>query len=262
MRRAAAAGAVVVPAGLAATPAHAHLVETGFGSFYDGLAHVALTPADLLVVVALALLAGQRGSRAARWALFALPVAWLGGGAAGAHWGSGGALPLLTTLSFAVVGALVALNVSMRDVGVAALAVAAGLLHGIVNGATMAPAGASALALVGATDRDLLPDRGSLGRGDRAAGRMAAHRRAGGGQLDRRRGPVDAGLVDARGGVSRRRSRLRHRHANCVPWRSAEEWPSAAMDQMRSRMAPRLRQARAPTVPCPFRRPAFASART
>ncbi len=151
MRRAAAAGALVVPACLAATPAHAHLVETGFGSFYDGLAHVALTPADLLVVVALALLAGQRGSRAARWALFALPLAWLGGGAAGAHWGSGGALPLLTTLSFAVVGALVALNVSLRDVGVAALAVAAGLLHGIVNGATMAPAGASALALVGAT---------------------------------------------------------------------------------------------------------------
>jgi urease accessory protein len=151
VRRAATAAAFVVPACLAATPAHAHLVETGFGSFYDGLAHVALTPADLLVVVALALLAGQRGSRAARWALFALPLAWLGGGAAGAHWGSGGALPLLTTLSFAVVGALVALNVSLRDVGVAALAVAAGLLHGIVNGATMAPAGASALALVGAT---------------------------------------------------------------------------------------------------------------
>jgi len=50
-----------------------------------------------------------------------------------------------------VVGALVALNVSLRDIGVAALAVAAGLLHGIVNGATMAPAGASALALCGAT---------------------------------------------------------------------------------------------------------------
>ncbi|MDH4180787.1 MAG: hypothetical protein OEV46_02170, partial [Betaproteobacteria bacterium] len=72
---AAARCSITVLAGLAAAPAHAHLVETGFGAFYDGLAHVAVTPADLLVVVAVALLAGQRGSRAARLALFALPLA-------------------------------------------------------------------------------------------------------------------------------------------------------------------------------------------
>ncbi|MEY2605702.1 MAG: hypothetical protein QOH31_3518 [Verrucomicrobiota bacterium] len=28
--------------------AHAHLVQTGFGTFYDGVAHIFLTPADLL----------------------------------------------------------------------------------------------------------------------------------------------------------------------------------------------------------------------
>lgn len=136
---------------LAAAPAHAHLVETGFGAFYDGVAHVALTPSDLLVVIALALLAGQRGTRAARYALFALPPAWLVGGLVGASWPNAGALPLLTTLSFAAAGALVALNATVRDVGVALLAVVAGLLHGLVNGATMAPAGASLLALGGAT---------------------------------------------------------------------------------------------------------------
>ena len=37
-----------------------------------------------------------------------------------------------------------------RDAGVAALAVAAGLLHGLVNGATLGPSGASGLALGGA----------------------------------------------------------------------------------------------------------------
>jgi hydrogenase/urease accessory protein HupE len=137
-------------AGAAAPPACAHLVETGFGAFYDGLAHVAVTPADALVVVALALLAGQRGMRPARLALIALPVAWLLGGIVGARWPALSAPSLFTTLSFAIAGALVALNAHLRAAGVAALAVAAGLLHGLVNGATMGPTGASALALAGA----------------------------------------------------------------------------------------------------------------
>jgi hydrogenase/urease accessory protein HupE len=145
------APAMFAAAASAAAPAHAHLVETGFGAFYDGIAHVALTPADLLVVLALALLAGQRGAAAARYALFALPLAWLAGGLLGAHWPEAGALPLATTLSFALAGALVALNAKLRDASVAALALAAGLLHGLANGATMSPGGASALALGGAT---------------------------------------------------------------------------------------------------------------
>ena len=83
-------------------------------------------------------------------ALFALPFAWLAGGIVGGRWPSAVELPLLTTLSFAVAGALVVLNANVRHVGIAALAIAAGLLHGLANGATMAPAGASGLALGGA----------------------------------------------------------------------------------------------------------------
>lgn len=150
MRRAAAARVSALPALLAAGPAQAHLVETGFGAFYNGVAHLALTPADLLVVLALALLAGQRGTRAARQALFSLPLAWLAGGIVGAAWPQAGALPLATTLTFALAGALVALDVRLRATAVAALAVAAGMLHGLVNGATMGPQGAGGLALGGA----------------------------------------------------------------------------------------------------------------
>lgn len=133
-----------------ASPVQAHLVETGFGDFYNGIAHVVLTPADLLVVVALALLAGQRGAAAARLALFALPLAWLAGGIIGARFPASGALPLWTTLTFLVAGALVALNAKVRDVGVAACAVAVGVLHGLVNGGTLGPTGASGLSLGGA----------------------------------------------------------------------------------------------------------------
>lgn len=150
MRRAQAKGIALALLAALASPAHAHLVQTGFGDFYDGIAHVAATPADLLVVLALALLAGQRGTRAARCAVLVLPAAWFAGGILGAHWPSGGAMQLPTTLSFAVMGALVALNARVRDAGVAVLGIAAGILHGYINGAAMAPAEVGYLALGGA----------------------------------------------------------------------------------------------------------------
>ena len=131
---------------LAAAPAHAHLVETGFGAFYDGIAHVVLTPADLLVVVALALLAGQRGTQAARWALLALPLAWLVGGVVGMLFPSDLTLPVLTTLTFGLAGVLVALNTSLKVAVVALFTVMAGLLHGYVNGASLGGSGTLALA--------------------------------------------------------------------------------------------------------------------
>lgn len=141
---------LALPAALVPSIGHAHLVNTGFGAYYDGLAHVVATPADLLVVIALALFAGQRGSKAARWALFALPLAWLAGGILGARSPALGALPVWTTVTFLVAGALVALDAKIRVPGMALLVIAAGLLHGMVNGATMGPSGATGLAMAGA----------------------------------------------------------------------------------------------------------------
>ena len=43
------------------TPLFAHLMETGFGGFYDGIAHLLITPADLLLVLGLSVLSGQQG---------------------------------------------------------------------------------------------------------------------------------------------------------------------------------------------------------
>ncbi len=149
MRRTAASTAFVALSAVVATPAHAHLVETGFGAFYDGIAHLAVTPTDLLVVVALALLAGQRGTHAARQTVFALPVAWWVSGIIGAHWPALAALSSLTTLSFALAGVLVALNAKVWDVGVVAFAIAAGVLHGLTNGATLTVADSGGLALGG-----------------------------------------------------------------------------------------------------------------
>jgi hypothetical protein len=62
------------------TPVFAHLMETGFGGFYDGIAHLLITPADLLLVLGLSLLSGQQGPAGGRVLLLVLPLSWLLGG--------------------------------------------------------------------------------------------------------------------------------------------------------------------------------------
>jgi hydrogenase/urease accessory protein HupE len=143
--------ALAVAAAIVMWPAtaHAHLVTTGLGPFYDGVSHFALTPEDFLPAIALALLAGQRGSRAGRLALFALPVAWLAGGLVGLAVPTIHSATALTTVSFLVLGGLVAAEARLGPEWVTALAVLLGLLHGYQNGAAMAQARLGALGLAG-----------------------------------------------------------------------------------------------------------------
>ena len=76
----------------------AHLMQTGFGRFYDGIAHLFLTPSDLLLVLGLALLAGQQGPQGGRLLLTLLPLSWWIGLAVGQRWGLDLTLVLLTTV--------------------------------------------------------------------------------------------------------------------------------------------------------------------
>lgn len=62
---------------LAPGAAEAHLVETGLGPVYDGVAHFALSPEYCLPVVGAALYAGLRGKGQARSAIVLLPLSWL-----------------------------------------------------------------------------------------------------------------------------------------------------------------------------------------
>ena len=130
-------------------PAHAHLVQTGFGTFYDGVVHLAITPEDLLLVLGLGLLAGLCGAATSRSTLVGLPGAWLAGGVAGMWWPAGGTLPLVSTVTFGSVGLLVALDRKPPRAVVIGLAGLAGMLHGYVNGATLTAAGMDWLGLIG-----------------------------------------------------------------------------------------------------------------
>ncbi len=59
--------------------ASAHLVESGFGDFYDGALHLIVTPGDLLIVIGIALLGGLQGSAIARAMLVSLLAGWVAG---------------------------------------------------------------------------------------------------------------------------------------------------------------------------------------
>ena len=134
-----------------APPADAHLMTTGFGPFYDGLTHLFLTPADLLQVIAIALLAGLRGARAGRVAVFALPAAWLAGNVAGALALPCGPLVVMAAASTIALGALTAADAPLPPEAVAGIAIAIGLLDGARNGGDLATARASVLVAIGTT---------------------------------------------------------------------------------------------------------------
>jgi urease accessory protein len=133
---------------LSAGDAQAHLVTTGLGPVYDGAAHFALTPENLLAVVALAVLGGLRGSAQARWMLFALAPFWLLGGLAGVALG----LPsddLFAAASLLLVGVLAATDIPLPSWAAGALAAVVGLVHGFADGSACPDEGRSLLMLVG-----------------------------------------------------------------------------------------------------------------
>ena len=133
---------------LCPTAAEAHLPATGLGPVYDGLWHFVRTPEDLVPVLALALLAGLRGAAHGRRALFALPAAWLAGGVLGlaVH---GSVSPVLTAISFVLLGGLVAADARLPLGAMTGLAALLGLGHGYLNGTAMVQPGAGALSLLG-----------------------------------------------------------------------------------------------------------------
>ncbi len=131
-------------------PAHAeaHLNSTGLGPVYDGLLHFLLSPEDLLPVLALALLAGQRGADHGRRALFVLPTTWFAGGLIGltAHTDGGAAL---TCISFLLLGVLLALDARLSLRATTTLAASIGLFHGFLNGAGVGRPANGSLVLLG-----------------------------------------------------------------------------------------------------------------
>jgi urease accessory protein len=134
--------------GMQPTRVEAHLNSSGMGPVYDGLLHFLLSPEDLIPVLALALFAGLRGAEYGRRALFVLPSAWLFGGLVGLS-SSIAANPILTAISFLLLGGLVVGDTQLSLRATTVIAALLGLVRGYLNGAGMGQPGVGAVALVG-----------------------------------------------------------------------------------------------------------------
>jgi len=131
-----------------ASPAEAHLITTGLGPVYDGISHFALTPEDLVPVLALALFAGLRSKKHGRRVLVVLPTAWLLGGIVGLASRSPVSAPM-AWMSLVLVGGLVATDVKLSLPLTTTLAAILGLFHGFQDGAAMAQDGPGVLGIIG-----------------------------------------------------------------------------------------------------------------
>jgi len=145
---------LVVAAALTPAVAQAHLVVTGMGPIYDGVTHFALSPEDILPVLALAFFAGLRGPRHARLALAALAAGWLVGGLLTS--GIGLTLPpilapAMTAGLLLAIGGVLAANLELAPWACAAAAAGLGLMRGAADLSGAGGGGSAVLNTLGMT---------------------------------------------------------------------------------------------------------------
>jgi hypothetical protein len=109
------------------------------GPIYDSVLHLLASPESLAPVLGLALLAGLRGARQGRWALFAVTGAWFVGAAAGFAPASGTVASLAPAGVCLVLGSLVAADLPIPLGLTVALAAAVGFLSGAMEVAAQGP---------------------------------------------------------------------------------------------------------------------------
>lgn len=134
-----------------APPASAHLVSTGLGPVYDGIAHFLLSIPTLLPLLALLLCAALAGASTARFGALALPALWTGAGLAAL------ALPLplaaaemAPALVLMLAGLLTALDRHWPPATLACLLAATALLLGWSEGTALRALNGAGWMLLGA----------------------------------------------------------------------------------------------------------------
>lgn len=129
----------------------AHLTPTGYGAWGDGMARLFLQPTELLLVIALVLLALQSGRASADRLPLLLPLAWLLGGLIGLTLHAELLQALACTAVVAATGLLVALGVRLRARVLLPLVALLAAAFALVGGSALAGHSGALPALLGET---------------------------------------------------------------------------------------------------------------
>jgi urease accessory protein len=138
-----------VAALLAAPELHAHGIVDGSNAFLSGLVHPVTALEHVLPLLALGMLAGQRGLRAAEGLVVAFPLAFACGAFGAALLPGIPDLSVVNAATAVVIGALVALAFGLSRPFLYAVVVITGALHGLANGGAIV--GALPTFIAGAT---------------------------------------------------------------------------------------------------------------
>lgn len=129
----------------------AHLTPTGYGAWGDGMARLFLQPTELLLVIALVLLALQSGRPCGDRLPLLLPLAWLLGGLIGLNLSAELLLAVVCTAIVAATGLLVALGVRLRPRVLMPLVALLAAAFALVAGSALAGHPGALAALLGET---------------------------------------------------------------------------------------------------------------
>jgi len=131
-------GMAIIPL-LAASSANAHIVGARLGDFYSGALHPLTDLLDVLLWIALGLLAASLGAARGRWLVLVLPLGLIAGLALGLdlHVDVGG--QLTGAVMMVVLGVVLAAGIRISAMVLALVGLAVAVVRGMANAGGVAP---------------------------------------------------------------------------------------------------------------------------
>lgn len=131
------------------TAAHAHLVNSGLGPFYDGALHLILSPMDIVRLITLCLFVGAQGPEAGRYAVVVAPIAWFVAGALAFSLDPTGTFGIVNAASLFLLGGAVAFDLRPSPLVTGVVAAGFAGLLGFQSGIELRSDSANWVALFG-----------------------------------------------------------------------------------------------------------------
>ncbi|CCD94811.1 conserved membrane hypothetical protein [Bradyrhizobium sp. ORS 375] len=119
--------------------ADAHIVNARLGDFYAGALHPLLTLQDMLVLVALGVLAGSLGAASGRWLVVVFPLGLCAGLGLAVAASIAPVPPVVDAATILLLGLLLAASLRIPVALLCAIAFALGMMRGAANAGELVP---------------------------------------------------------------------------------------------------------------------------